>query len=145
MTAFDEIKTESQYWTGYKPDLVEKVVERGNELERELAYETKQRKGNFQTGFGEMIGFGAGVGIAVIMIFLFLFGVNADTKRQRIFNYAYELGQKTALSGDIDFELGIDDIGQTTWIRTEGSNVPTLLKTNREWNIISYNRVSNPR
>ncbi len=45
MTVFDEMKVASEYWTGYKPELIDEACERGNKLEKRE--ETNLKDGNY--------------------------------------------------------------------------------------------------
>jgi len=135
MNIFEKMSIESRDWSGYNPETLDDAIKRGIELERKDTSAIRDRRERLSEAFG--IGLGASVAIAVVILLFSL--ISLDLKRNRIFNHAYKLGQTTALSGDIDFELEENSIGEKVWIEIELAAKPHRILYNRsDWNIAEF-------
>lgn len=133
MNVFNQLKVESEYWTGYKPDLIDKVQDRGNELERQneelrkaLDRSTSGNRRFFLKMFGGIVGFVAMISVFAFLLFLMIFGMINGEKREQIFYYGYELGQVEALSGKgINYEMVTKENGETVWELIHNHTIPS--------------------
>lgn len=124
MTVFEEIKVESRDWTGYNSDLVDKIIERGTELEEDNSRLIRQAKRDFWENLGSIFG---GVFAISIIIFSFTFGaivLSNSNKRGQIYYYGYQQGQIDVLSKRaINFELVTNDSNENIWTLVEHPDV----------------------
>lgn len=134
MTVFDEVKIDSQYWTGYKSDLLERAIERGNSIEQTVDRIQGLDRKVLLRNVWNVIATTIAIAACVAAVFcLFFFGIINPERDEKIFDYAYKLGQSHAISETVYYALVQNRDGESVFTEIDDEDTPDFYSVEGDW------------
>lgn len=134
MTVFEEVKVDSQYWTGYNSDLLDCAIERGNSIEQTVDRIQKlDRRVLIRNVWTVIVTTIASAACVAALFCMSFFGIINPERDEKIFDYAYKLGQSHAISGTVYYALVQNRDGESVFTEIDKDDTPDFYSIEGDW------------